>query len=241
MNNREKNVKHNFTTALLLAVAIALFIVLGVSVYKIYFWQKDSSQTEKNATALRKNVEAGEVNFTELKRQNPDTVAWLTVPGTKIDYPVVQARDNDFYLTHSFDKTVNQAGWVFADFRNNFKELSQNTIIYGHAYLSGVMFGTLKDTLGKPWYSDDNNHYLTLTTENAVTTWKVFSVYHISTTDDYLETSFNNETEVVDFVNLVKGRSVHDFKTPSTTAKILTLSTCYTSAQRVVLHAVLVK
>ena len=241
MENRDKDVKYNFTTVALFVVSLGLFAVLGVSVYKIYFWQKDSIQTEEKATSLRKNVKAGKVNFSELKRQNPETVAWLTVPGTRIDYPVVQARDNDYYLTHSFDKSVNQAGWVFADFRNNFTDLSQNTIIYGHAYLSGVMFGTLKEVLGKAWYSKEENHYLTLVTEQAVTTWKVFSVYHITTTDDYLKTSFNNETEQADFVNLVKSRSAYDFKTLPVTGKMLTLSTCYTSAQRVVLHATLVK
>ena len=59
------------------------------------------------------------VDMAELKNKNPDTVAWIKVNGTNINYPVVQAQDNDYYLTHSYDKSPNDAGWVFMDYRNS--------------------------------------------------------------------------------------------------------------------------
>ena len=68
----------------------------------------------------------------EYVNKNSDTVGWLKVPGTDIDISVVQAKDNDYYLTHDFDKKWNSMGWVFADYRDKFPELSQNTILYGH-------------------------------------------------------------------------------------------------------------
>lgn len=62
------------------------------------------------------------VGFDELNTKNSDTVAWLKVAGTKVNYPVVQTNNNDYYLTHAFDKTVNEAGWLFADYRSNLDE-----------------------------------------------------------------------------------------------------------------------
>lgn len=59
-----------------------------------------------------------DVDFAELKAKNKDTVSWIQVSGTNINYPVVQTTNNDFYLTHTFDRSYNQAGWVFADFRS---------------------------------------------------------------------------------------------------------------------------
>ena len=55
------------------------------------------------------------VDFAELKKKNSDTVAYLKVNGTNINYPVVQTNDNDYYISHSFDKKVNSAGWVFME------------------------------------------------------------------------------------------------------------------------------
>lgn len=84
------------------------------------------------------------VDFNELKKFNSNTKGWIQVNGTNINYPFVQAKDNKFYLTHSFDKSYNSAGWVFLDYRNNINELSKNTIIYAHGRLDTTMFGSLK-------------------------------------------------------------------------------------------------
>ena len=57
----------------------------------------------------------------KLKQENSDTVAWLKVENTNIEIPVVQAKDNSYYLTHNFNKKYNVAGWVFADYKNKFE------------------------------------------------------------------------------------------------------------------------
>lgn len=73
-----------------------------------------------------------DVNFNELKKTNNDTVGWIKVEGTNINYPFVHTNNNDYYLNHSFDKSSNGAGWVFMDFRNNISNFSKNTILYAH-------------------------------------------------------------------------------------------------------------
>lgn len=63
-------------------------------------------------------IEVENIDFNKLINKNPDTIGWIKVLGTDINYPVVQTNNNDFYLTHSFDKSYNKAGWIFADYIN---------------------------------------------------------------------------------------------------------------------------
>lgn len=181
------------------------------------------------------------VDFTELKAKNSDTVGWIQVPGTNINYPVVQTIDNDYYLTHSFDRTYNDAGWVFVDYRNNLYD-DRNLIIYGHARLNLTMFGTLKNVVKSSWYTNSSNHLIKLSTPNLNTSWQVFSTYVTPEEDYYIKTDFNTDDEYLDFLNTLKGRSVYNYNTSiSVNDRILTLSTCYTNNRRVVLHAKLIK
>lgn len=182
------------------------------------------------------------VNFNELKEINSETVGWINVPGTNVNYPFVQTKDNDYYLTHSFDKTYNKAGWVFLDYRNSLVNLNKNTIIYGHSRVNNTMFGSLKETLNDTWYKDTNNHIIKLSTDIENSLWQIFSIYTIPTTSDYIETDFNNEEDFLDFVNMLQQRSVHSFDTSiSENDNILTLSTCYKTDERLVVHAKLIK
>ena len=73
------------------------------------------------------------VNFDELKKKNSDTVGWIKVDNTNINYPVVKCSNNDFYLNHGFDEKWNDAGWIFMDYRNNPVNFDKNTVIYGHS------------------------------------------------------------------------------------------------------------
>lgn len=83
-----------------------------------------------------------------------------------IDYPVVQASDNSFYLTRSFDKSKNSAGWIFADYRNKLDGTDKNIILYGHNRLDNSMFATLNNTQKESWYNNPENKYITYTTPN---------------------------------------------------------------------------
>ncbi len=228
--------------SILITIGVILGCILIFSLGKIYFWQKDYQKTNEIINEVLILRDQNKVDFKDLKSKNPDSVAWLSVAGTEINYPVVQTKDNNYYLKHSFDKSYNQAGWIFADYRNNMKNLDKNTIIYGHAFLIKIMFGTLKNTLEQDWYSNPDNHFVRLTTEDETTTWEVFSTYRIKTTDDYLAVSFNNDTEFNNFVDLVKNRSIHRFENiPNFSDKIITLSTCYNLSERVVVHAKLIE
>lgn len=180
-----------------------------------------------------------ELDFPKLFATNSRTVGWISVPNTCINYPVAQHSDNSFYLNHSFDKSYNTAGWIFADYRNKFDGTDKNIIIYGHNRMDSSMFATLKNTQRADWYNNTTNKYVTYTTSEGVHVYQVFSVYTIKSETYYLSTEFSSDESYLKFLNTLKSRSVHDFETELTAEdKILTLSTCdATGKSRVILHA----
>lgn len=183
-----------------------------------------------------------DVDLTELKKINDSTRGWIQVGGTNINYPFVQGGDNSFYLRHSFNKSSNQAGWVFMDYRNNLGDLDKNTIIYAHSMKDKTMFGSLKNILTNGWLSNPDNYIVKTSTDTENSLWQVFSIYHIPTTTDYLKINFSNEKEFMNFAQMLLDRSTHNFNTGiNKEDKILTLSTCYNSTEKVVLHAKLIK
>ena len=188
------------------------------------------------------NMNLINVDFSELKKINSNTKGWIQVNGTNINYPFVQAKDNKYYLTHSFDKSYNSAGWVFLDYRNNINYLSKNTIIYAHGRLDNTMFGSLKNILKSGWLDNIDNYIVKLSTETENTLWQVFSVYHIPTTSDYIKTEFISNEEFTNWASMLINRSAHTFNTTiSEGDNVLTLSTCYNDKEKVVLHAKLIK
>ncbi len=182
------------------------------------------------------------VNFNELIKLNDETKGWIKVNGTNINYPFVQTNNNDYYLTHSYNKSYNQAGWVFMDYRNDTENLDRNTILYAHGMNNKTMFGSLRNILSSSWYNNTDNHIIKLSTPTENTLWQVFSVYHIETTNDYIQTEFATDTEYQTFLDMLKNRSAVEFDTTiNSTDKIITLSTCYNKTDKVVMHAKLIK
>ena len=182
-----------------------------------------------------------DINFNELKNINNDVKGWIKVNGTNINYPFVQSSNNKYYLTHSFDKSYNSAGWLFLDYRNNINN-NKNTIIYAHGRYDKTMFGSLKEVLTKNWLSNTNNYVIKISSEKENSLWQIFSTYHIPTSSDYLQTNFKSDSEYQEFLNMIKDRSSYNFNTSvNSNDNILTLSTCYNNSDKMVVHAKLIK
>lgn len=206
---------------------------------------EEKNTTEKlKTTSLYDKYESMnmlEVNFDNLKSINPDTVGWIKVPGTKINYPFVHTKDNEYYLKHTFDKTSNKKGWVFLDYRNNIDNLSKNTILYAHGLVNNQMFGSMRNVVKQSWYNNKNNYIITVATPRGNQKWQVFSTYTIEPESYYITTSFKDNDEFNNFINTLKQRSLHNYGVEvSSNDKILTLSSCYDNKKRMVLHAKLI-
>ena len=202
----------------------------------------EEPQPEKKPTKSKYELDK---SFDLLLSKNKDTVGWITVNNTMVNYPVVQAKDNDYYLKHDFYKKATSLGWVFMDYRNNSKDLDTNTILYGHKMKSGMMFGTLSNALKKTWYTNRENQIITFDTPNKRMKWQIVSIYRTDYTSDYLEVNFENEEKFTEWISKMIGRSVYNFKVNVKYGdKILTLSTCYgpsSANQRMAIHAVLIE
>ena len=251
---------------------IIFIIIIIISSLKIILWLKDNKKTSNTIKEINTITDVVEkeddentelvneeedktsdywyyikfplidVNINKLKEKNNDTVGWINVNNTNINYPYVQGKDNNYYLEHSYDKKYNEAGWVFLDYRNNKTLSDKNNILYAHSRLDKTMFGSLSKTLKSNWYNNKDNNIIRLSTETENTLWQIFSVYKIPEESYYITTNFSNDNDYQKFLNTIKGRSIHDFNTTLTTEdKVLTLSTCYSDTERTVVHAKLIK
>ena len=208
----------------------------------------DVTNAQDNSLVSQQNVEAVtayntkyDQSFEKLNSINNDTKAWLKLNNTSINYPVVQATDNDFYLNHDFNKDNNVNGWLFIDYRNNIENLDQNTIIYGHNANGTAMFATLKYVLKDTWLNNSNNLDIVFNTPSKKMKARIFSVYVIDNTNDYLYINFSDE-DYKNFIDLIKSRSIRDFGVDYTiNDKMITLSTCSNKGKkRLVVHAKLI-
>ena len=263
----KKRKKLNVKNLCLLIFFLVMLIVFLFSLIKVIMWIIDNNNTNDIIKKVADTYEINEksydneviinenekdiyfdymklkfidVDINKLKTFNPDTIGFIKVMGTNINYPFVQTLDNDYYLNRSYDKTYNNAGWIFLDYRNN-EFNDKNTIIYGHGRINGTMFGSLKDTLKSSWQNNKDNYIIKISTEKENSIWQIFSVYKIATTSDYLQTTFS-DNEFESFISLIKNRSSYNFETNVTNEdKVLTLSTCYNDNDKMVVHAKLIK
>lgn len=245
-----KNKKKLFNVVMRI-IELIFLILLVYSSINIFKWYNNNKENKQIINEIAESVTINEdtneekkykINFEELKQKNSDTVAWLKVENTNIEFPIVQSNNNSYYLTHNFDKKYNVAGWIFADYKNKLDGTDRNIVVYGHNMRDNSMFGSLKDVITEEWYNNEENKYITFVTENDYQTYQVFSVYQIKTEDYYIKTEFKSN-EFTEFIDTITKRSKKDFGiNVSKEDTILTLSTCANNNKyRVVLHSVRVK
>lgn len=230
-------------------ILVSIMIITGIKILK---WLKENKQSQDIIEDISENINVDEnidgikkynIDFENLKQTNSDTIAWIKVNGTNIEYPVVKTNNNDYYINHSFKKSYNNAGWVFMDYKNRFDGTDNNMVIYAHNRRDGSMFGTLKNIFTKEWQSNEENFVIPFITENEKQEYKVFSIYQVENEDYYITTNFETDNEFEKFIATITSRSEIDFNVNvNTKDTILTLSTCADNNKyRVVLHAVKVK
>ena len=246
MRKKQKSKKNTILFWIVCLLLVGILIFSGIKICK---WYKENNNNNKiiekvSEAVIIKDDEPEEnnkyvIDFEALKKQNSETVAWLKVNNTKIEYPVVKTKNNDYYLTRSFDKSENSAGWIFADYKNKFDGKDKNIVVYGHNRRDSSRFGSLKNILSSKWYNNEENQNVIFNINGQNYTYRVFSVYQIEKEDYYIKTNFSSNNEYEKFLNTIKKRSVKDFKEDvSKDDTILTLSTCANNNMyRVVLHA----
>lgn len=226
-------------------ITIAAFIVLIICAVKISGYYISSYNNIRENTHLKTAYNSASSvhnsnskypsrmlsSFDTLYDQNSDIKGWITIPNTVINYPVVQTHDNSYYLSKGFNKTDDNHGTLFLDYRDNINPMSQNLIIYGHEMKDGQMFHSIRDYEKVSFYN--SSPIITFNTLYRNDKWKVFAAFIANTLPpkgyvfDYLITDFNSSKDFRSFIDEVNARSLIktsvDVKPGDT---LLTLSTC---------------
>lgn len=231
-------------------ILLGVFIFSGFKIFSYYHdTNKNNKENEKLINDVIKVVEDENnksgvktiVDFNELLERNKDTKGWIRYNNEKINYPVVQSKDNEYYLTRDFYKKYNQAGSIFMDYRNiSFND--KNVVLYGHSMLDNSMFGSLQDIFKENFFDKEENKIIMLRDlDNNILKYQIFSYYIIEKEEYYITTSFKNDKEYITFLNTLKNRSYKDFNINlDSEDKIITLSTCSGvegTTKRKVVHA----
>lgn len=179
------------------------------------------------------------VNFGALTEINEDFVGWIRIPDTTVNYPIVQGRDNKYYLRRLFTKEWNNSGCLFLDYRVNRDFSSRHSVIYGHHMQNDTMFSCLTNYSDQAYYDAHPTIYLVTPTENLEIS--VFSGY-VSVTDlDPWQLTFSSDDEFQRWLDTTVSRSRFESSfTPTVEDRIITLSTCsyeYSDARFILIGA----
>ncbi len=177
------------------------------------------------------------MSYSALLSQYPYMVGWITVPGTIIDYPVVQCDDNNYFLTHDYKCEESKNGAIYLDFLVDFTrdEISRNVVIHGHHMKSGVMFANLTK------YDDieflKTNPIVRFDSLYEENQWVIFAMMKIDAyggengmpTFNFMKSSFEDDKDFTAYIADIRARSVYDtldIVGVEASDSIITMSTC---------------
>lgn len=234
---------------------ICVFVALGSFAYLGFYNYQATHSTEqvdnlskvkedndfvkvKKASVTLDNLETPDIleEYASVFQLNQKLVGWIKIDGTKIDYPVLQTSNNDYYLDHNFDQEEDRNGSIFLDKDCSVFPRSQNLILYGHNMKSGKMFGSLKS------YKDENffkkHHFIQFDSIYEKGTYEVMYVFsevvHEETEVTFKYYQFinaNSANEYDSYMNEMAAMSLYDTGVTSVYGDaLITLSTCDYSA-----------
>ncbi len=196
---------------------------------KYYTTQVDATLTTSAQDLLPENP----IDFAKLRITNEDIYAWINIPNTNIDYPILQSykEDDNFYMTHDLNKNKSAAGAIYTQKKNSKTFSDPNTLIYGHHKPTPVMFTQLLKFTDEAFFKANETIYIY--TPGRILTYEIFAAYlyddrHILNSFNlwdkevfarYLEDCLNPKTMI---------KNVREGVTLTTQDRIITLSTCYT-------------
>ncbi|MBQ9067514.1 MAG: class B sortase [Eggerthellaceae bacterium] len=170
-----------------------------------------------------------EVDWDYLRSVNPDVVAWVYMPGTRINYPVVHGVDNDQYLWTDFNRTSSRNGSIFVDSENSGKFDDANNVLYGHHMNDGSMFACVSNVLPDP---GEFNAHRTIYVLTPTLNYKcrTFSIIKTNGWELLVQTSFADDKEKTEYIQDKMNRSVvqPDDGMPNVAdiTRLFTFSTC---------------
>lgn len=268
--NRKKEPKGRLYTILLIIFGVILVICL-VLMGRDY-WKQKKAEAQFNAlaamceeteaavteeTRTEQSTEEGilaqlgievpekNLDWDVLTEENEDIYAWIYIPGTQVDYPILQhPTENDYYLSHNLDGSSGYPGCIYTQLLNGKEFRDPNTVLYGHNMGNGTMFGSLHEYEDNTFFEE--NPYVYVYTPDETLVYEIFTACTFS--DEHLLYSYDYTTEdgFEEYVEALMGvRDMNSHVRSDVSVGygdyILTLSTCIKNhpTQRWVVAAVL--
>lgn len=220
----------------ILVVAIVLFIIaVSIVYYGVHINKKDNIQSDTYESEI---AVYNELKTTENERTqedslldnaynlNPDTIAWLFIPGTKIDFPIVQTDNNEYYLKYSFTRETPSNGVPFLDYRCESDFNGFNSIIYGHNISRDRMFSGLLKFKQDTYFNEHNTAVLKMKTGDRRV--RFFACLVTNSTSDIYQVVFLTDKEKEEYINIIKSNAVvwDDSVKIHLDSNMILLSTC---------------
>lgn len=218
---------------------ICLLIGISYIAYESYYKCKDKKDNEEVQNAIQEtetesNIKSNKmIELEKLHAENPDIIGWLEIENTNINYPVLQADNNEYYLAHNYKKEYSKSGSLFLDKDFDFDRPSTNYLIYGHRNIQGLMFEDLINYKKEDYYKQHPIIKFTTLTEDceyeiiAVFLSKVYYKSDKNVFRYYFFVNAENEKEYNEYIENCKNVSIYDTgKTAEYGDQLLTLSTC---------------
>ena len=221
-----------FVVLITTAIIIANYFLSGVEQNKII---EEAAEVWENPESKKKNEDGVIIGFDSLVKKNSDIKGWIKINGTKIDNPVYQTTDNDYYINHNMNKENSRYGAIYIDKDSRVTKdgNSKNVVVYGHSMADGSMFGTLKNYRSLDFYKEnpliefyslyEKQYYkvFAVVLADASPNPKVEKVFH------YRYSNFESDEAFLDFIKSLKERSIIDSGVDVyADDEIITLSTC---------------
>ncbi len=211
----------------IIMVCLACIVALsGYRVYKILHDYKVNSDIYKKIAeiAMPQGFD-GNIDFDALREVNPDIIGWIYYKGTNINYPIVQGKDNDYYLHITFEGTWAVGGTLFADAITEEPFNQFNTIVYGHHMQDHSMFGDIKK-LKDTEYCKEHPQFELVTPEGKYHL-RICAFLNQPADSAIYTTNFHDEEGKQQYIDLIRGMASYITTEPMTTEdRLVVLSTC---------------
>lgn len=219
---------------IILVTCVCVFVFsavqLGRIFYNYYMIEKETEDLIEDYTEIDETEPEEDealnrvIDFDGLKAINEDVIAWLYIPDTKIDEPVLQGETNDTYIRTGIDKQYSHAGCIFIDQMNSPDFLDSNTIFYGHRLRNGSRFNNIGKYVDKDFYDAHNTVYLYLP-DGSVNVYKIYALAKLNAYSDFYSKDIDYQTFTSAFIeNAIQKSEVSEEEAP-----LIMLSTCVTA------------
>ena len=182
-------------------------------------------ESGRDITVSTEKQNRSPVDFAALRQENEEICAWLFADGTKINYPVLHTSDNEYYLTHLYDRQQSDYGSLFVDYRNRSDFGDRNTVIYGHHMRNGSMFGMLEEYKAQEFY--DAIPSMTLYTPGGTYQIDLVCGTEEDGNEEFVRFAFDSDEDFMDYIYGFQQRSTFQSNVSvSPRDRIVSLCTC---------------